>query len=152
MARRRDPQEGRRLAAPKGLRPSAKQATPPAAPPGLRLVARLVLLEGLGLLVIAGFYLLELAVSNASDVGRAVVTAVLVALAAVGLLFVGRGLGARRRWARAPALVVNLLALPVSVGLVQAGRWYAGVPLLLLAVAVLGLLFSKETDAALEED
>ena len=79
-------------------------------------------------------------------------TAVLALAAAVGLGLVARGLLAGRRWARAPALVTNLILLPVAVGLLQAHVWYAGVPLLLWALAVLVLLFAPATAAALDED
>ena len=50
------------------------------------------------------------------------------------------------------ALVTNLLVLPVAVGLLQGGRWYVGLPLLVWAVAVLGLLFAPGTAADLDED
>jgi hypothetical protein len=49
-------------------------------------------------------------------------------------------------------LVTNLLVIPVAVGLFQGGRWYVGAPLLLLALAVLVLLFVPSTSAALDED
>jgi hypothetical protein len=42
--------------------------------------------------------------------------------------------------------------VPVAIGLLQGGVWYAGVPLLLWALAVLGLLFAPATSAALEDD
>jgi O-antigen/teichoic acid export membrane protein len=118
----------------------------------LRLCAALVGLQALGLAGIAVFYLVELAVATSDDRVRALVTAGLALAAAVGLALVARGLLRRRRWARSPALVTNLLVLPVAVGLLQGGRWYAGVPLLVWALAVLGLLFAPATAAALDED
>ena len=75
----------------------------------------------------------------------------LAAVSAVGLWLVARGLFRGRRWARSPALVTNLLVLPVAVGLVQGGRWYVGGPLLCWALAVLVLLFAPATSAALDE-
>ena len=42
--------------------------------------------------------------------------------------------------------------LPVAFDLTRGGRWYVGVPLLLLAAAVLVLLFARPTDEALQED
>jgi len=48
--------------------------------------------------------------------------------------------------------VSNLLVVPVAIGLLQGGLWYAGAPLLLWALAVLGLLFAPATGAALDED
>ena len=118
----------------------------------LRACAVLVALQALGLAAVAVFYLVELVVATADDATRAVVSAVLALAAAVGLGLVARGLLQRRGWARSPALVTNLLVLPVAVGLLQGGRWYVGLPLLLWAVAVLVLLFAPGTSADLDED
>ena len=115
------------------------------------MVAGLVLAQG-GLLVgIAVFYAVELAVANAADVTRALVSAGLTLLAGAGLLQVGRGLLQARRWARSPALVTNLILVPVAVGLLQGGRWYLGVPLIAAAATVVVLLFSSSVNASLEE-
>lgn len=114
--------------------------------------AALVGLEALGLAAVAVFYLVELAVADTGDVVRALVTVLLALAAAAGLALVARGLLRGRRWARSPALVTNLLVLPVAVGLFQGGRWYVGAPLLLLALAVLVLLFLPTTTAALGDD
>ena len=124
----------------------------PAPGSSLRWCAALVGLQGAGLAVVAGFYLVEMITATPDDVVRALVTVALAALAAAGLALVARGLLHRRRWARAPALVTNLILLPVAVGLLQGGRWYAGAPLLVWALAVLGLLFAPSTAVALEED
>jgi hypothetical protein len=48
--------------------------------------------------------------------------------------------------------VANLLVVPVAVGLLQGGRWYVGLPLLALAVAVLVLLFHPSTSIELDEE
>ena len=124
----------------------------PAQPSALQLVAGLMAAQG-GLLVgIAVFYVVELAIATATDVTRALVSAGLALLAGVGLLLVGRGLFRSRRWARSPALVTNLILLPVAVGLLQGGRLYLGVPLLAAAAGVVGLLFSSSVNATLEEN
>ena len=65
-------------------------------------------------------------------------------LAGVLVLLVARGLHRVAGWARSPAVVLQLLALPVGVGLVQGRVWYAAVPLLLLAGSVLYLLATPE--------
>jgi hypothetical protein len=117
----------------------------------LRVCAGLVGLEALALFGAGAFYLIELAVATVDDVGRALVTAALAWVAAVGLALVARGLERRRRWARAPALVTNLILVPVAIGLLQSGRWYVGGPLLLVAIGVVGLLFAPSTSADLED-
>jgi hypothetical protein len=124
---------------------------PPLPGSPLSLVAGLVAAQGVGLVGVAVFYLVELVVATTSDVGRALVTAALAVLAGVGLLLVGRGLLRGRRWARSPALVTNLILVPVAVGLVQGGRWYVGVPLLAWAAAVVVLLFTRAVNDALED-
>jgi hypothetical protein len=123
----------------------------PPAPRVLLAVAGLVALQGLGLVGVTVFYVLETLVATASDVGRALVSALLTLIGGAGLLLVGRGLARRGRWARSPALVINLIAVPVAIGLLQGGRWYVGVPLLLWAAAVVVLLFSSPVNAALED-
>jgi hypothetical protein len=118
----------------------------------LRLCAALVGLQALGLAAVAVFYLVELVVATEDDPVRALVTVGLALAAAVGLALVARGLLHGRRWARSPALVTNLLVVPVAIGLLQGGLWYVGAPLLLWALAVLGLLFAPATAAALDDD
>jgi uncharacterized membrane protein (DUF2068 family) len=108
-------------------------------------------LQGALLVGIAVFYVVELAVATATDATRALVSAGLSLLAGIGLLLVARGLWQCRRWARSPALVTNLILLPVGFGLLQGGRWYAGVPLLVAAATVVVLLFSSSVNATLEE-
>jgi uncharacterized membrane protein (DUF2068 family) len=123
-----------------------------AQPSALQVVAGLLAAQGVLLVGIAVFYLVELVVATATDVTRALVSAALALLAGAGLLQVGRGLFRSRRWARSPALVTNLILLPVAVGLLQGGRWYLGVPLLGVAAAVVVLLFSSSVNATLEEN
>ena len=103
------------------------------------------LLAGLGAFVVA-----ETLVATTTDVVRALVAAGLALASAAGLALVARGLLRRRRWARSPALVTNLIAVPVALGLVQGGRWYLGTPLAIWAVVVLVLLFLPSTDRELD--
>jgi hypothetical protein len=120
-------------------------------PRPLLAVAALVALQGLGVVGLAVLLVVESLTATASDLGRALVAALIALLAGAGLLLVGRGLLRRGRWARSPALVVDLIAVPVSIGLLQGGRWYVGAPLLLWAVAVVVLLFSAPVNAALQD-
>jgi hypothetical protein len=126
-------------------------ARPVGPPRPLLTVGVLVALQGLGVVGLAVFLVLESLTATTSDLGRALVAALIALLAGAGLLLVGRALLHGGRWARSPALVVNLIAVPVSIGLLQGGRWYVGAPLLLWAVAVVVLLFSGPVNAALED-
>ena len=75
-----------------------------------------------------------------ADRAGAEILALIGLCSAAALLTLARGLGRRRRWARSPTLVLELICLPVAVTVVQGGRWYAGVPLGISAVAVLALM------------
>jgi hypothetical protein len=119
--------------------------------PRLVVLAALVALQAVGLVGLAVFLVIETQVATTSDVGRALVAALLALVCGLGLGLVARGLWHGRRWARSPALVTELLVAPVAVGLVQGGRWYVGVPLLVWAAAVLVLLFSRSVSAVLED-
>jgi hypothetical protein len=125
---------------------------PPAArPTALVALVALVAAQGLGLAGLAVFFLVELAVATPLSAPRAIMAALLTLLGGLGLLAVARGLLRRRRWARAPALVTQLLVLPVGWGLIQGGRWYVGAPLILWALAVLVLLFTPAVGEVLED-
>jgi hypothetical protein len=124
---------------------------PAARPSALQVVAGLVAVQGVLLLGISAFYVVELAVATATDVTGALVSAGLALLSGLGLLQVGRGLFRSGRWARSPALVTNLILVPVAIGLLQGGRWYVGVPLLAAAAIVIVLLFSTSVNATLQE-
>jgi hypothetical protein len=58
----------------------------------------------------------------------------------VAIAALGRGVARRQRWSRSPVLVIELICLPIGYTVVQNGKWWAGIPLGLSAVAVLGLL------------
>ena len=110
--------------------------------------AGLVAVEGAALTVLGVGYGIAGAVGDPFDrlatlleAGFAVVVGILVVLVARGLLHV-------RGWARSPAVVLQLLALPVGVGLVQGQVFYAAVPVLGLAAAVLYHLATPEARLA----
>jgi uncharacterized membrane protein (DUF2068 family) len=100
-----------------------------------------VALQALGLLAVGGFTAVELVVATASNRAAGATAAVLALAYGVGLLVVARGVDRAQRWARAPVLVTELILIPVSIGLVQSGRWYVGAPVLLAAAAALVLVF-----------
>jgi hypothetical protein len=117
----------------------------------LGVTAALVFLQGLGLAGIAVFYLVEILLGRAGDTALAVLALALQMVAAAALVLVARGLRNGRRWSRSPALLTQLFVIPISVGLLQGGRWYVGVPLLVWGIVVIVLLFSPAVATALEE-
>jgi len=86
---------------------------------------------------------------HAHDRMDAWMVVILAGIAAVALGWVARGLFRRRRWARSPAVLVQLLALPVSYNAFGNGAWWLAVPLLACAISGLVGLFAPSTTAAL---
>ena len=108
-----------------------------------RRLALLLALEGV-LLVVLGFVYGGASLTDDSDRAPALLAAGAAVLVGVVLLLLARGVSRQRAWARSPAVVLNLLPLPVALGAFQAGAWWAGVPLVLLAGSVLYLFATPE--------
>jgi hypothetical protein len=111
-----------------------------------------VAVEGLSLVVLGLVYGAAGVAGDPFDRTATLLEAGLAVLAGVLVLLVARGLSEVRGWARSPAVVVQLLALPVGYGLVQGEVWVAAVPVLGLALAVLYHLFTAEARLAFRED
>jgi hypothetical protein len=112
------------------------------------LAAALVAVEGLALAVLGLGYGVAGVVADPFDRTATLLEAGLTVLVGVLVLLVARGLADVRGWARSPAVVLQLLALPVGYGLVQGQVWFAAVPVLGLAGAVLFLLATTEARLA----
>jgi hypothetical protein len=108
-------------------------------------------LEGLALVVLGVGYGVAGIVGEAFDRAATLIEAGIAVAVGVVVLLVARGLADLRGWARSPAVVVQLLALPVGYGLVQGRVWWAAVPVLGLALAVLYHLFTAEARLAFED-
>ncbi len=120
-------------------------------PRRLTYAALLAALEGLAL-VVGGVWMLVLALTGEPDNRQQAVTGgvTLVVLALLPLL-AARGLLGRRSWSRGPAVITQLMALPVAYNLLQADSMAipAGIALAVVAVAALVLLVNPETTRAL---
>ncbi|MFD9357771.1 hypothetical protein [Streptomyces sp. NPDC060031] len=134
--------------------PATAAADLPAAPLPRRLTAAAVLtaLEGLALAGL-GVYMLFVGVFGDADSPRQAETGgvTLLVLAALPLI-AARGLRLGRRWSRGPALITQLMALPVAWTLWTGGggaMTAAAVALALAAVAVVGLLVNPTATEAL---
>lgn len=110
--------------------------------------ALLVGVEGVALTVLGVGYGVAGVVGAPFDRAATLLEGGFAVLAGVVLLLVARGLVRVAGWARSPAVVLQLLALPVGGGLVQGRVWYAAVPVLTLAVGVLVLLATAEARQA----
>jgi peptidoglycan/LPS O-acetylase OafA/YrhL len=120
-------------------------------PRRLTYAALLAALEGLAL-VVGGVWMLVLGLTGEPDSRQQAVTGgvTLVVLALLPLL-AARGLLGRRSWSRGPAVITQLMALPVAYNLLQADSMAipAGIALAVVAVAALVLLVNPETTRAL---
>ena len=68
----------------------------------------------------------------------------ILVLFGVVVFFAARGLPTRRRSGRTAALLINLIALPISYYLGQAGRWTIAAPIAIVAIVVCAALISAE--------
>ncbi|MFE0729226.1 hypothetical protein ACFW2X_13405 [Streptomyces antibioticus] len=136
--------------------PAAPAPETPLAPEGARprrltYAAALTGLEGLAL-VAGGIWILVLGLTGDPDDRQQAVTGgiTLMVLALLPLL-AARGLLALRSWSRGPAVITQILALPVAYNLLRADSLAipAGIALAALAVTGLVLLVNAETTRAL---
>lgn len=97
----------------------------------------LLAVEGIALIVSGGFLGVRSLGDDVSDRGGAATGAIVAILAGIGVLALARAMLTRRRWARSPVIVLQILFLPVGVGLLQSGRPEYGVPVILLPLAIL---------------
>jgi hypothetical protein len=120
-------------------------------PRRLTYAAVLAALEGLAL-VAGGVWMLVLGIAGEPDDRSQAVTGgvTLIALALLPLI-AARGLFARRSWSRGPAVITQIMALPVAYNLLRSDSVAipAGIVLAVVAVTALVLLINPETTRAL---
>ncbi|MFF4491952.1 hypothetical protein ACFY0F_36770 [Streptomyces sp. NPDC001544] len=120
-------------------------------PRRLTCAAALAALEGAAL-VAGGVWLLVLGVAGEPDDRQQAVTLAVtfIALALLPLL-AARGLLLRRGWSRGPAVITQIMALPVAYSLLQADSAAipAGIALAVVALTALILLLNPATTKAL---
>lgn len=114
-------------------------------PRSLPLSAGIELLEGLSVLAAGVFVAIGTVAGHPSSRNASIAIALLALLGGAGMVIVAWGIGCARRWGRAPAVITQILAIPVSIGMIQSGVYAAGVPLLVLAVVALLALFNRAT-------
>ncbi|QES50091.1 hypothetical protein DEJ50_21935 [Streptomyces venezuelae] len=123
----------------------------PALPGRLTAAAALTALEGLALAGL-GVYLLFVGISGDADSPQQAETGGITVLALAALpLIAARGLRLGRRWSRGPALITQIMAMPVAWTLWTTGGAMiaAAVALALAALAVIVLLVNPTATEAL---
>jgi hypothetical protein len=116
-------------------------------PTPLRVLTGIVLLEA----VVVWGYIAYLVVDAAGEPGGWRVIG-FVAMFAVAFTVLAIGLWRRRRWVRAPLIVLQLLLTVVGASLVGAGDAVPGAILVLVPLVGVGLLLTSSTLAALGPD
>ncbi|MFF4399281.1 hypothetical protein [Streptomyces sp. NPDC001480] len=120
-------------------------------PRRLTYAAALAALEG-SALVVGGVWTLVLGVTgDPDDRQQAVTLAITLIVLALLPLLAARGLLLRRGWSRGPAVITQIMALPVAYSLLQADSAAipAGIALAVVALTALVLLLNPATTRAL---
>ncbi|MET8812196.1 hypothetical protein ABZW47_09355 [Streptomyces sp. NPDC004549] len=130
---------------------AADPAAPVSRPRRLTWAAALAAVEGAGLVIAAGWILVLGLTGAPDDRQQAVTGGVTLAVLALLPLLAARGLFLMRRWSRGPAVITQILALPVAYNLLKADSVAipVGIALAAVAVASLVLLVNPATAQAL---
>jgi len=111
------------------------------------LVASLVALEAV-LLALAAIVFLVASVASARDSRAALIAlAALAAALAAGLAVSARGVARGLRWTRGPVVTWQLVQAGVGLPLSTSQDWWAGVPLLGIAVVIVVLVLRRHVIA-----
>ncbi|HEX4016360.1 MAG TPA: hypothetical protein VHX15_06435 [Frankiaceae bacterium] len=102
--------------------------------------AALVGLQGIGLIG-AGVFLIVRAIDpNAAHRGSTEVLGALSVVVGLVIVATARSVRARNHRVRSPLLVLEIICVPIAITTIQGGRWYVGVPLAVIAIAVIVLM------------
>ena len=121
-------------------------------PRPLRWAVWLLRAEAVAVGLVAAFLLYEDFTATATDLVSALLVTAFAVGGAVALWAIGAALNRCRAGARAPAIVLQLMLLPIGYYMVQGGLGWLGVPLIALGVLVCGLLLNPQTTRALGFD
>lgn len=121
----------------------------PSLPGALRWAVWLLIGEAAVLALLTAFLVYEDLTATATSMAGALIVTGFAAVGALLVFLLARALAARKAGARGPAIVVQLMFLPVGYFMIQGGLAWVGVPVIALALLVGGLLVSPSTTKAL---
>lgn len=133
-----------------GDRVAGVSSTPVVLPATLRWAVRLLWVEVAAVAAAVVLLLYQDLVGTAADLANALALTGFVAIGGAALAGLTVALTRRRARARAPAIVLQLLAVMTGYLMVTAGQWWLGLPVGALGVVVTSLLVAPSTSAALE--
>ncbi|MFI7548196.1 hypothetical protein ACIBQ2_00450 [Micromonospora sediminimaris] len=118
-------------------------------PVTLRWAVRLLRGEAVAVGLVAAWLIFADLTATTTHLTSALLVTAFAVGAAVALWALGGALLRRRAGARAPAIVLQLMLLPIGWFMIQGGLGWLGVPLIALGVGVTWLLVSPPTTRAL---
>jgi len=130
------------------------RCVPKPQPLGVPLLAAVVAtgVEALGLASSAiGLSVYKLTGHRPFDSGDLWAVVGMAAIGAIGLGLVVRGLAHARRWARSPAVLTQLIVLPIGVTTIAHGGDLVGIPMAVCGLAGLVGIFAPSTTQRLSE-
>ncbi|HEU4423206.1 MAG TPA: hypothetical protein VFR67_11790 [Pilimelia sp.] len=117
-------------------------------PATLSWAVRLLAAEAVGLGLIAAFLAYEDLTGAATDLTAALALTGFTVLMAAALAGLALALHRRRPAARAPAIVLQLILLPIGLYMIQGGQAWLGIPVMALGLLVTGLIVSRASTRA----
>lgn len=118
-------------------------------PATLRWAVWLLAAQAVVAWAITVLYVYEDFTAAAGSPGGAVASTLYFAMLAVVLVVLPWSLYRRRRWARGPAIVLELLMVPMGYLMITAGVPWLGVPVLVIGLVGAGLLLAPASREAL---
>lgn len=118
-------------------------------PATLRTAIGLLWLQGVALLGLGAWLVVESLTGRPTDRTASLTEAVVTLGLAVLLGFLGYWMAQGRAWARGPSIVLQLLLLAVGYFMITAGVVWAGVPVIVLGLLVAALLIAPATRESL---
>ena len=119
-------------------------------PATLRWAVGLLAAQAAGLAVLTVLVVYADLVATATTVQGAIGLTIFTALMAALLGVFAWSLHRRRRWARGPAIVLQLLLVPIGWTMVSGGQPAFGIPVIALGLIGAGLLLAPATREALD--
>ena len=118
----------------------------------LRSAVWLLAAEAVALVALCVYVAWQLGTSSSQSRGSGAATLAFAVLCAALVGWLARSLGAQRSWARGPAIVIEILLLPLGYYMIQGGAAWAGIPSMLAGLFGAGLLLAPSTRASLGID